>query len=72
MEELEKGLKELWGVCSTVSTGQTPWSSQGLDHQPRNTPGVTMALATYMAEDGLVGHQWKERPLCLRMFDAPV
>ena len=34
------------GVCSpmegaTVSTGQIPWSSQGLDHQPKNTHGVT-------------------------------
>ena len=31
-----------------------------------------MALATYVAEDGLVGHQWEERPLGLRVFDAPV
>jgi hypothetical protein len=30
-----------------------------------------MALATYVAEDGLVGHQWEERPLGLRVFDAP-
>ena len=29
-----------------------------------------MALA-YVAEDGLVGHQWEERPLGLRVFDAP-
>ena len=25
-----------------------------------------MALAAYVAEDGLVGHQWEERPLVLR------
>ena len=25
-----------------------------------------MTLATYVAEDGLVGHQWEERPLGLR------
>jgi hypothetical protein len=31
-----------------------------------------MALATYVAEDGLVGHQWEERPLALRVFDVPV
>jgi hypothetical protein len=31
-----------------------------------------MALATYVAEDGLVGHQWEERPSSLRMLDAPV
>jgi hypothetical protein len=24
---------------------------------------VFMALAAYVAEDGLVGHQWEERPL---------
>ena len=30
-----------------------------------------MALA-YVAEDGLVGHQWEEWPLGLRVFDAPV
>jgi hypothetical protein len=34
------------GVCSpmegaTVSTGKTLWSSQGLDHQPKNTHGGT-------------------------------
>ena len=31
-----------------------------------------MALATYVAEYGLVGHQWEERPLVLRRLDAPV
>jgi hypothetical protein len=31
-----------------------------------------MALAAYVAEDDLVGHQWEERPLGLRLFDAPV
>jgi hypothetical protein len=31
-----------------------------------------MALATYVAEDGLVGHQWEERPLVLKMFNDPV
>jgi hypothetical protein len=24
----------------------------------------------YIAEDGLVGHQWEERPLILRVLDA--
>jgi hypothetical protein len=27
-----------------------------------------MTLAAYVAEDGLVGHQWKERPLGLANF----
>ena len=31
-----------------------------------------MAPAAYVAEDGLVGHQWEEWPLGLRGFDAPV
>ena len=31
-----------------------------------------MALAAYVAEDGLVGHQWEGRPLGLRVLDAPV
>ena len=31
-----------------------------------------MALATYVAEDGLVGHQGEERPSGLRVFNAPV
>ena len=26
----------------------------------------------YVAEDGLVGHQWEERPLVLRRLYAPV
>ena len=27
-----------------------------------------MSLATYVAEDGLVGHHWEERPLGLANF----
>jgi hypothetical protein len=27
-----------------------------------------MSLAAYVAEDGLVGHHWKERPLGLAKF----
>ena len=27
-----------------------------------------MSLAAYISEDGLVGHQWKERPLGLANF----
>jgi hypothetical protein len=30
-----------------------------------------MALAAYVAEDGLVGHQWQERPLVLWKLYAP-
>jgi hypothetical protein len=31
-----------------------------------------MSLAAYVAEDGLVGHQWKERPLVLQPSYASV
>jgi hypothetical protein len=31
-----------------------------------------MSLAAYVAEDGLVGHHWEERPLVLWRSYAPV
>jgi len=31
-----------------------------------------MAPAAYVAEDGLDGHQWEEKPLALPSLDAPV
>jgi hypothetical protein len=31
-----------------------------------------MSLATYIAEDGLIGHHWEERPLVLRRLYAPI
>ena len=31
-----------------------------------------MPLVSYVAEDGLVGHRWEERPLVLRRSYAPV
>jgi hypothetical protein len=30
-----------------------------------------MALASYVAEDGLVDHQWEEKPLVFQRFCAP-
>jgi hypothetical protein len=30
-----------------------------------------MSLAAYVAEDGLVGHYWEERPLGLANFICP-
>jgi hypothetical protein len=32
----------------------------------------SMAPTAYVAEDGLVGHQWEERPLVLWRLNAPV
>ena len=74
---MEKGLKELKRVCSpiegaTVSTGQTPRAPRDWTTDQRIHVEGLMALVTYVAEDGLVGHQWKERPLGLRVFNAPV
>ena len=31
-----------------------------------------MSLAGYVAEDGLIGHHWEERPLVLQRVYAPV
>jgi hypothetical protein len=30
-----------------------------------------MSLAAYVAEDGLIGHHWKERPVGLANFICP-
>jgi hypothetical protein len=32
----------------------------------------SIALAAYVAEDGLIGQQWEEQPLGLRRFDIPL
>jgi hypothetical protein len=31
-----------------------------------------MSLAAYVAEDGLVGHLWEEKPLSIANFTAPL
>ena len=59
-------------VGSTGSTGQTLWSSLGLDYQQRIHKKGPMAAAMYVAEDGPVAHQWEELPLVLMGFDAPL
>ena len=71
MEELEKGLKELRGFAA-------PWGEQQCQFaRPPGAPGDwttnervhmegPMALAAYVAEDGLDGHTWEEQPLGLR------
>jgi hypothetical protein len=35
-------------------------------------PPELVPLAAYVAEDGLVNHQWEERPLFLQRVYAPV
>ena len=37
-----------------------------------NTPPELVSLAAYISEDGLVGHQWKERPLVMQTLYASV
>jgi hypothetical protein len=65
------------GVCSpmeeaTVSTGQTSWSSWGWATNQRVQIEGPMAPTTYVAEYGLVGHQWEERPFGLKVLKDPV
>ena len=77
---LEKGLKELrifaasWreqqchlGLTALPPRAARYWTINQIVHMER-----PMALATYVAEESLVGHQWEERPLSLRVFDASV
>ena len=33
------------------------------EYELTNTPAELLSLASYESEDGLVGHQWKERPI---------
>ena len=55
---------------ATVSTGlgaPGDWTTNQRVHMER-----PMALATYVTKDGLVGHQWEERHLGLRVFNTIV
>jgi hypothetical protein len=52
MEELEKRMKELKGVCNpigrtTISTIEKPQSSQGLNHHPKSTHGRIHGASLY-------------------------
>jgi hypothetical protein len=42
------------GICKPIG-GTTIWTNE--------YPPELMSLAAYVSEDGLVGHQWKERPI---------
>jgi hypothetical protein len=59
MEKLENAPKELKGVCNPIG-GTTICTNQ-------YTPEL-MSLAAYVAEDGLVGHHWEERPISIANF----
>jgi hypothetical protein len=55
------------GVCksigrTTISTNQSPQSSQGLNHQPKNIHMEgPLTPAAYVAEDYLIWLQWEWR-----------
>jgi hypothetical protein len=66
------------GVCNligrtTISINQAPLSqsSQGINHQPKNTQGVPSAPAAHVAEDCLIRHDWKWSPLVMWRPDDP-
>jgi hypothetical protein len=61
MEELEKVPKELKGSATLYVEQQ---------YELTSTPEL-LTLAAYVAEDGLVGHHWEERPLGLANFICP-
>jgi hypothetical protein len=62
MKELQKVPKDL-KVSETLSEEQ--------QYELTSTPRA-VSLVAYVAEDGLVGHQWEERPLVLQRAYAPV
>ena len=73
MEELEKGLKELSGfavlwkeqLCQLARPLRAlgDWTSNQRVHKE----GPTLP-AVYVTEDGIVGHQWEESLLGLRVY----
>jgi hypothetical protein len=53
MEEWEEGLLALKGIETstgrpTESTNLDPWDFQGLNHQPKNIPGLDLDLSAQM------------------------
>ena len=71
MEELEKVPKELKGSVTLYVEQQYELTS----NPPPPSPEL-VSLAAYVSENGLVGHQWKERPIaganfiCLRIEEC--
>jgi hypothetical protein len=54
------------GVCNLLG-GTTIWTNQS----PTATHPPLVSLDAYVAEDGLVGHHWEERPLGIANFICP-
>ena len=71
-----EGTEGAEGICSpmegaTVSTSQTPGAPRDWTTNQRVHMEGSMAPVTYVAEDGLVWHQWEGRPLLLWRLNAP-
>ena len=64
MKELEKVPNELKGSATLLEEQQYKL--------PSTPPPRAVSLVAYVAEYGLVGHQWEERPLVLRRSYASV
>ena len=72
-----EGTERNEGICSPTEGASVNHpdclNSQGLDTNQRIPMEGPMAPAAHVAEDdGLVEHQWEERPLGLRGFKALV
>jgi hypothetical protein len=61
MEELEKVSKELKG-SATLYVEQQYELTSSLE---------LLSLAAYVSKNSLVGHHWKERPICHADFICP-
>ena len=56
---------------TTISTNQTPQSSQRLNHQTKSIHGQFNGSARYVSEDHLIWHQWEGRCLVLWRLHSP-
>lgn len=77
MEELEREWRSFRGLQShggsnSVNRLDSPGVAREWTTNERIHMEGPMMLTTYVAKDGLVGHQWEERPSGLRVFSAPV
>ena len=75
MEELEKGLKELRGCTSPrreQHCQQAIFLRDWTTSQRIHVEGPVCGAGCTCGRGWLVGHQWEERPLGLRVFDVPV
>ena len=58
-EGVRESIQGAEGICNPIG-GTTIWTNQ---YHPEH-----VSLAAYVSKDGLVGHQWKERPIGLANF----